>query len=443
MVSPPENVNIVLSLLKNAGYRALLVGGCVRDILRGKTPHDWDITTSATPEEMLEVFADLRLAPVSSGGMKHGTVTVILDHEPIEVTTFRLDGEYSDGRRPDSVGFSRKLEDDLSRRDFTINALCIDEQGEIVDMFGGRDDLKNGVIKAIGDPDKRFCEDALRIIRALRFAASFGFDIEKNTAESMLRNYKRLDLVASERISDELIKLICAPDCLRVMTEYKTLICEIIPELKPMVGMFQRSDYHCYDVFDHTIHALAAAPNEPVLRLAMLLHDVGKPACADGQGHFHRHESVGAQLAKEILKRFNCKKQTRDRIVSLIFRHSLPVYTDKIKIKKQLAKYGDSFLLQLLQVKRADTMAQNPAIAAERLKFLDEVQAAVQKEIESRPAVSLSQLAVKGGDIISLGVEPGPEVGKLLSELLSLVIEEKLPNEREKLLEYTIKKLNR
>lgn len=441
VASPPENVNKVLSLLRSAGYRALLVGGCVRDSLRGKLPNDWDITTSATPEEMLTVFEGLRIAPVSSGGIKHGTVTVILEHEPIEITTFRLDGEYSDGRRPDSVGFSRNLADDLSRRDFTINALCIDEKGGIVDMFGGVNDLENGIIRAIGDPDRRFREDALRIIRALRFAAQFGFEIERNTAESMMRNHERLNLIASERISDELIKLICAPDCLRVMTEYKALICEIIPELKPMVGMAQRSDYHCYDVYDHTMHALAAAPAEPLFRLTMLLHDVGKPACADGQGHFYRHESVGAESAKEILRRFNCKRQTRERIVSLIFRHSLPVYTDRMKIKKQLAKYGDSFMMQLLQVKRADTMAQQPNIAAERLRFLDEVQTAVEKEIAARPAVTLPQLAIKGGDIISLGIAPSPEIGRLLNELLTLVIEEKLPNEKSALLEHIREKL--
>lgn len=432
----PENVDKVLSLLRSAGYRALPVGGCVRDSLRRKEPHDWDITTSATPDEMLKVFSELRTATVGSGGIKHGTVTVILEHQPIEVTTFRLDGEYSDGRHPDTVGFSRELSDDLSRRDFTINALCIDEKGGIVDMFGGKSDLENGIIRAIGDPDKRFREDALRIIRGLRFAAQFGFEIEKETAESMLKNHGWLKSVASERISDELIKLICAPDCLRVMTQYKPLICEIIPELKPMIGVFQRADYHCYDVYDHTMHALAAAPAEPLLRLTMLLHDVGKPACSDGQGHFYRHESVGAEQAKEILKRFNCRRQMRERIVSLIFRHSLPIYTDRMKLKKQLAKYGDSFMVQLLQVKRADTMAQNPAIAAERLRFLDDVKLMMEKEIAARPALTLSQLAVKGGDIISLGVEPSPEVGRLLNRLLTLVIEEKLPNEKTALMNY-------
>jgi len=432
----PQNINIVLERLRLAGYRALPVGGCVRDILLGGNPHDWDITTSATPDEMLEIFKDLRLAPVSSGGIKHGTVTVIIDHSPIEVTTFRCDGEYSDGRRPDSVGFSRELSDDLCRRDFTVNAMCIDENGDIVDMFGGRQDLSDRIIRAIGDPDRRFKEDALRILRALRFSASLGFEIEEKTAESMFANADRLTLLAKERIGSELVKLICAPHFLDTALKYKQLLCLVLPELSPMIGMYQREDYHCCDVYEHTVRAAAAAPADSTLRLAMLLHDIGKPACSDGKGHFHRHESVGAEIAEDILKRFNISKAQRERVLMLIARHSIPISNDRIKLKKLLSKYGEPALFQLLEVKRADCMAQRPEIAAARLAELEKIRSALLELVSETPVLTLSQLAISGNDLKALGMTPSPQMGQLLNEMLKLVIAEQLPNDREQLTEY-------
>ena len=439
----PKNIQTVLDKLHSAGYRALPVGGCVRDLLRGIEPHDWDSTTSATPDEMLELFKDLRLAPISSGGIKHGTVTVIIDHEPIEITTFRCDGEYTDGRRPDSVGFSRNLSDDLCRRDFTINALCIDESGETVDMFGGCDDLKNGIIRAIGDPDRRFTEDALRILRALRFSAAFGFEIEPATSESMLRNFDRLQLLARERVGAELVKLICAPHFLTTALKYKQLLCMAVPELAPMAGMYQREDYHCYDVYEHTIRAVAAAPSDTTLRWTMLLHDIGKPACSDGQGHFHRHESVGVPIAEQILKRFNCGKAQREQILTLIAKHCIPLSTDRMKLKKQLAKYGENTVLQLIEVKRADCIAQRPEIAAARLAELDKIKAAVDAIIREKPALTLSQLAVSGKDLIEIGFEPSPQMGAILKQMLELVVSEQLPNKRSALMDFASQNLTR
>jgi len=435
----PQNIQTVLDKLRSAGFRALPVGGCVRDLLRGIQPHDWDITTSATPDEMLEIFKDLRLAPVSSGGIKHGTVTVILDHQPIEVTTFRRDGEYSDGRRPDSVGFSRELSDDLCRRDFTINALCIDENGDVVDMFGGCDDLKNGIIKAIGDPDRRFTEDALRILRALRFSAVFGFEIEQSTSESMLRNFDRLQLLARERIGAELVKLICAPHFLTTALKYRQLLCMAVPELSPMVEMYQREDYHCYDVYEHTVRSVAAVPDDPILRWTMLLHDIGKPACSDGNGHFHRHESVGVPIAEEILKRFNCGRAQREQILTLIAKHCVPLSSDRMKLKKQLAKYGENTVLQLIEVKRADCMAQRPDIAAVRLSELEKIKAAAVSILNEKPALTLSQLAISGKDLIAMGFEPSPAIGQLLNRMLELVVSEKLENERDALLDFAVR----
>jgi len=437
----PEKINEVLTKIRDAGFRALPVGGCVRDLLRGKTPHDWDITSSATPDELLRIFNGRRIAPLSNGGIKHGTVTVIIDHQPIEITTFRCDGEYSDGRRPDSVGFSRELSDDLCRRDFTINALCIDEQGGIVDMFGGRDDLEKGIIRAIGDPDKRFYEDSLRILRALRFAAAFGFEIEPATAESMHKNIDRIDLIAAERISDELIKLICAPDFLRIALQYKDILCKVLPELAPMVGLYQRQDYHCFDVYDHTMHTVAQIRPDPLLRLTMLLHDVGKPVCSNN-GHFFRHEQVGAGMAEEILKRLNCGKAKRERIVKLIDRHSIPIPTDRLKIKKLLAKYGDETVLQLLEVKRADNMAKRENVVAERIPLIDKTIAQVKEIMNEKPPLTLRQLAVSGNDLMQLGLAPGPEMGSILNEMLESVVAEQLKNDKQTLLDFAKAKIS-
>lgn len=437
MTEAPQNVKTVLELLRKAGYQAFLVGGCVRDMLRGCEPHDWDITTSATPDEMKKVFSGLRIAPNGSGGEKHGTVTVVIDHEPIEVTTFRLDGEYSDGRRPDSVGFSRNLSDDLCRRDFTINAICIDEQGGIIDLFDGKGDLKRRVIRAIGDPDKRFCEDALRILRALRFAAAFGFEIEPETRKSIFKNIPRLDLLARERVADELLKLICAPDCLRILLQYSEVICRVLPELAPAVGMHQRQDYHCYDVYGHIMHSVAAAPADGTLRLAMLLHDIGKPSCADGEGHFHRHEQAGVDMAKDILKRLNCGKARRERVLFLIERHSLPLYpADRLRIRKLMAKYGEQAVDDLFEVQLADVKAQRPEIAQSRIAELEKARKLFEEERSLKPALTIKQLKIGGRDLIELGMTPSPQMGRLLSEMLRLVIEEKLPNERQPLLEY-------
>lgn len=434
----PENVQTVLSFLRGAGFRAVPVGGCVRDLMRGVTPHDWDIATSATPNEMLNVFADFRALRLGQAGAKHGTITVIMDHTPVEITTFRADGEYSDGRRPDSVSFSRELEDDLARRDFTINAMCLGEDGGIIDMFGGRQDLKNGVIRAIGDPNRRFQEDALRILRALRFAALFKFMIEENTAKSLLKHAKRLDMLASERVSSELIKLLCAPNCVQVMLKYSEVICTVIPELKPAIGLHQREDYHCYDVYEHIIRSVSFAPCEPVLRLAMLMHDVGKPFCADGEGHFYKHAAEGVKLSEKILKRLGLGKAMRDRILFLVKHHDLPIYpADSIKIKKLLSKYGEPALRQLLAVQKADVKAQRADIAVERSKQLQEVEQLLVSVLDEHPALTLSQLAVSGKDLMNIGVPQGPELGMLLNMLLSKVVTEQLPNKAEALLDYT------
>ncbi|WMJ82653.1 CCA tRNA nucleotidyltransferase [Oscillospiraceae bacterium LTW-04] len=438
----PENIQTVLECLRRAGFRAVPVGGCVRDLLLGNTPHDWDITTSATPTEMLAVFSGFRMLKIGQGAAKHGTITVVIDHTPIEVTTFRQDGTYSDSRRPDSVCFSRAIETDLARRDFTINAMCLGEDDSIIDLFGGQQDLQKGIIRAIGAPERRFGEDALRILRALRFAAVLGFVIEPQTAGSMLQHTGQLAALSAERIRAELEKLLCAPDCARVLMEYHEIIFAVFPELKPTLGLEQRKDYHCYDVYAHTAHAVGFAPPESVLKVALLLHDIGKPLCADGHGHFYGHAAQSAKLAEVVLRRLKFGNTAREQILFLVQRHDLSLCdADKIKIKKLLSKYGFAAMRRLLLVQKADIMAQRPDMRQERLAGLERVECLMQSIAAQRLPLNRSELVVSGRDIIAAGVSQGPQLGVLLDLLLQKVLDETLPNEAEALLEYV--RLNR
>ena len=299
----PESVRTVLGTLEAAGYEAWCVGGCVRDTLLGRVPGDWDVTTSAMPEETMAVFGK-RAFPT---GLQHGTVTVRTHHEAIEVTTYRVDGEYRDHRRPDSVTFTRSLEEDLRRRDFTVNAMAMSLRGELRDPFGGQMDLKNSVLRCVGEPDRRFGEDALRILRGLRFAATLGFTIEQETAESIHRSRNDLKDIAVERIQVELFKLLSGRNAAEILRQFPDVIGVFWPEVLPMVGFDQCNHHHCYDVWEHTLRAVEAVPCDPILRCAMLLHDIGKPACFTmdeaGVGHFYGHGAISRELADGMLRR--------------------------------------------------------------------------------------------------------------------------------------------
>ncbi|MFV0497117.1 MAG: CCA tRNA nucleotidyltransferase [Candidatus Fimivivens sp.] len=433
----PGNIQTVLECLRKAGFRALPVGGCVRDLLLGHAPHDWDITTSATPAEMSTVFSDFRMLKIGQGGAKHGTITVVIDHVPIEVTTFRQDGAYSDGRRPDAVYFSRTLESDLARRDFTINAMCLGEDGNIIDLFGGQQDLQKGIICAIGEPDRRFGEDALRILRALRFAAVLRFDIEYQTARSMLYHMERLAALSAERVRAEFEKLLCASDCTRVLMDYHEIICAILPELKATLGLAQREDYHCHDVYTHTAYAVGFAPPEPVLRVALLLHDIGKPLCADGHGHFYGHAAQSVKLADVILRRLKFGNAARGQILFLVQQHGLALWdADRNQIKKWLSKFGFAAMRQLLSVQKADIMAQRVKMSQERLAGLERAQCLMADIVAQQLPLTRTELAISGRDIIASGISPGPQLGALLDLLLQKVMDETLPNEPDALLEY-------
>ncbi|MDO5448449.1 MAG: HD domain-containing protein, partial [Clostridia bacterium] len=424
-----------MDLLRDAGFECYAVGGCVRDSLLGKTPNDWDITTIALPEETKEVFSGYR---VIETGIKHGTVTVLIDDEPLEITTYRIDGEYLDNRHPSGVTFTRNLHEDLARRDFTINALALSADGEIVDEFGGKEDLERGIIKCVGSPDKRFNEDALRIMRALRFSATLDFDIDPATSESIHKNRELLSSIAVERVLDELLKLLvgAGPRVVDILISYRDVFAVIIPELEPCFDFDQQNKHHIYDVYDHIAHSVGEAEPLPDVRLAMLLHDIGKPHCftvgADGMGHFYSHADIGADITADILKRFKVSNEFYDTVWALVKYHYYPIEPNLKSVRRRLAKFGPELLDKILLVKLADNFAHNME-TGDYSGEIYEVRDLIPEAMKH--CFSIKDLAISGNDLIDMGVEKGPRIGEILTLLLDEVMDEKLPNEREKLIE--------
>jgi len=419
--------------LEKSGYEAWCVGGAVRDLLLGREPGDWDVTTNAPPEAVLELFAP-HAVPT---GLSHGTVTVG-GGRGIEVTTFRRDGEYSDCRHPNHVEFTSSLEEDLSRRDFTVNAIALDLRGEVRDPFGGQADLSAGVLRAVGDPERRFSEDALRIMRGLRFASQLGFAIEPDTSAALRRCAPLLERIAPERVRVELTGLLCGGCAAEVLLEYPQVLGVCLPEILPSVGFCQHSPYHCYDVWEHTAWSVAAAPPKPLLRYTMLFHDLGKPAAffmgGDGLGHFYGHWRQSVQLADAAMDRLRFDNHSRKTIRTLVELHDCELPMNERAVRRRLAKYGELFLRQLLEVKRADNAAQAEAYR-DRLVMLKQWESLLDSVLASDSCFSLKQLAVRGGDLTVLGLR-GPAVGDALHTMLDLVIDGKLPNDREVLLKY-------
>ena len=428
----PKHVERILTTLESAGREAWCVGGCVRDALLGRTPEDWDITTSALPEETRSLFGP-RAEPT---GLRHGTVTVKTEAGPVEVTTYRIDGTYRDRRRPESVAFTRSVDEDLARRDFTVNAIARNLRGELRDPFGGREDLRGGILRCVGDPDRRFQEDALRILRGLRFAAALGFSIAPETAEALRRNRAGLGDIAAERIQTEFFKLLPGDHAAEILRDYPEVFGVFWPELLAMVGFDQRNRHHCYDVWEHTLHALDAVPGDVVLRCAMLLHDVGKPACFTldeaGVGHFYGHPAVSRELADGMLRRLKCGTDFRETVVRLVEWHDRDIPRTDKSIRRALRILGEEDLRRLILIKRADNLGQSPAFW-DRQGELDKAEAILDRLLEEDACFSLKQLAVKGGDLLALGLS-GPAVGAALETLLSKVIDGALPNRREALL---------
>ncbi len=430
----PKNVDIAINLLQSAGFEAYAVGGCVRDSLLGKTPNDWDITTSAKPEDMKSVFADFHCIDT---GIKHGTVTVVIDGEPLEITTFRLDGEYEDNRHPKSVTFTSNLGADLGRRDFTVNAMAYSKMTGTVDLFGGQNDLKNKIIRCVGDPDRRFNEDALRILRALRFASALDFEIEEKTAQSLLKNRALLGNISEERIAKELLKLVCGKGAKRILTDFAPVLFEILPELQPMYKNSHDNPHHCYDIYEHTLIAVESINPEPTLRFAMLLHDCGKPAVKkfdeNGVAHFYGHQRISAEISAQILARLKVSNKFRDEILFLVSNHDRwELYENTEKMPRYLSKFGLDGVLNLLKVMRADVLAQSPEYRY-RLDQIADAEETAKNLAAQKPCLSLSELQINGRTLMDIGIPQGRKLGAVLAQLLDEVIDGVTKNTQEAL----------
>lgn len=437
----PQGAQSIIDTLKAAGYEAYVVGGCVRDSLVGLDPKDWDICTSAVPSQILYSFRDKK---VIETGLKHGTVTVVMDDGQYEVTTFRVDGSYSDNRHPDSVKFVTNIEDDLARRDFTINAMAYNKDG-LVDPFNGRKDLACGLISCVGNPDDRFGEDVLRILRAMRFAAVYGFDIEDATAKSIHQNKEKLLNIAAERIQAELCKMLAGRGVLEVLLDYSDVMATIIPELKPCIGFDQNNRFHEFTVYDHIAHAVSNCDTtDPVVNVALLLHDIGKPCCYTEDhngGHFYGHGVHSYDLAREVLSRLRFDNKSRNDILELVLYHDAVIEPTPKTVRRWLNKIGEKQFMRLLDIRMADILAHKKDTQGSRIEICIALRLMVSDIIEQTQCFKLKDLVVDGYDVMNLcDVKEGKDVGCILNEVLDAVISGELKNERTAIIKYLITK---
>ena len=437
----PVPVAGLLDCLKQSGFSAYVVGGCVRDSVLGLEPHDWDICTSALPEQMQKVFRGLHTVET---GLKHGTLTVIVDHLPYEVTTFRIDGDYTDHRHPDSVIFVDDLTKDLARRDFTVNAMAWAPDTGLEDPFGGRQDLAANLIRCVGDPEQRFAEDALRVLRALRFASVYDFLIEAATASALRKKAPDLKLVAGERIREELLKLLCGKAAGRILREYPEVLAEIIPEIRPMIGYNQQNHHHSYDLWEHTVRGIEGVPPDPVFRLTMLLHDTGKPFVRTtderGEGHYIGHPKVSADIARRTAEALHLDNAFRDRLCTLVLHHDTPLRTEKGAVNadrsfllRRLNRFGENDLRALFLIHCSDRIATGYSSPEREKARLQERMDALDTLLSEHPCFTLKDLAVNGRDLTAVGLK-GKAVGETLQKLLEAVMDGRVSNEKETLL---------
>ncbi len=430
VIAVPERCARILDTLNDAGFEAYVVGGCVRDSLLGRIPSDWDITTSARPEEVTALFR--RTVPT---GIKHGTVTVLSGKESYEVTTYRIDGSYGDGRHPDSVTFTGSLREDLMRRDFTVNAMAYSPRDGLVDFFDGTGDMQKHVLRAVGDPEERFREDALRIMRAVRFSAQLDYSIEEKTLGALSGLVPTLRRISAERIRTELSKLLLSghPEKLFLLDE-TGILDVIMPELALCLKTPQHNPHHCFNVGEHIIRSVCAVRADQVLRLTMLFHDLGKPACRttdeDGIDHFHGHAQVSADLALSIMKRLKYDNASIDDVVLLVKNHDLKIEDDARSVRRAVNRVGERMFPLLLEVKRADLAAQSDYQREEKARHLDRIEELFRKVLEEKDCVSLKTLAVGGRELMAWGEKPGREMGRVLQAMLDDVLETPGHNER-------------
>ncbi len=437
-IQMPEKVEYIIQMLESRGYEAYIVGGCVRDSILGRTPGDWDITTSATPQQVKQVFPR-----TVDTGIEHGTVTVMLDKEGFEVTTYRIDGDYKDGRHPSFVEFTGSLKEDLARRDFTINAMAYNPGCGLVDLYDGLGDLQRKRIRCVGVAIQRFEEDALRILRAVRFAAQLKFDIEDQTAGAMRACAPMLTKISAERIQTELVKLLTSPCPAKIHTAWELGITRVIlPEYDAIVGVVQNTPNHIYTVDVHTLKAMENIEPLPYLRLTMLFHDFGKPAVKktiDGRDIFYRHPEVSAKLAKKILKRLKFDNQTTDKVVRLVQWHGLKYDATPVHVRKALNRVGSDIFEDFIKVQRADILAKSPSVIHRKLELLARKEALYHQVIASGQCYCVKMLAISGRELIAAGIAPGPLLGAVLERLTERVIEEPSLNVPETLIKLALK----
>lgn len=433
-IALPEKVNYIIDTLMQSGYEAYAVGGCIRDSILGRKPEDWDITTSAKPQEVKAIFSK-----TIDTGVEHGTVTVMLGREGFEVTTYRVDGKYEDFRHPKEVTFTPSLIEDLKRRDFTINAMAYNPKEGLVDAFDGMGDLDRKLVRCVGQAHQRFQEDALRMMRAVRFGAQLGFAVDGATKAAVKELSDMLRYISAERIQAELTKLLVSAHPQEMRTLYELGITRVmLPEFDVMMQTGQDNPHHMYTVGEHTIAALLHTPEDKVLRLAVLLHDVAKPVCRtrgkDGKHHFYGHPKAGSQMAGEILRRLKFDNETIAKVRCLVNGHDdNPILTEK-NVRKAMVRLGLNAYPDIFAVKKADILAQSSYKRTQKLEYLKRYEACYRKIIEQKQCLTLKELAVNGGDLIAMGIKPGPGLGKVLKQLLDIVLEDPLKNEKEYLL---------
>lgn len=428
----PPQVIFALELLEKGGYEAYIVGGCVRDVLMDRQPHDYDITTNALPEETVRCFDG---CSVKTAHMKHGTVTAAVDGMHIEITTYRVDGSYSDHRRPDDVRFTPRLEEDLARRDFTVNAMAYHPQKGLIDPFGGINDLRARLIRCVGEPEQRFEEDALRIMRAVRFMSVMDFKLEKSASDAVHRLKDKLGAVSAERLAAELTKLLCGQNPFAALCGYYDVLGAFIPELLPCVGFEQHSRYHIYDVWQHTAMAVQKSECGELPRLCAFFHDIGKPCCysedEDGSGHFKGHAAISAEMCRDIMRRLRFPEYMVKAVRAVVARHSLEQMNEK-SIRRRLNELGEENFFLLLKLQSADNSAK-AKFCLSRLDDIEKVRLIAEEIIAEGKCFSLKQLAVNGHDVMAAGYT-GRDIGRILQNLLCRVIDGELENKRDILL---------